>query len=118
MTRTLISAFSNRGYTISINELANGLQDFGVILEDSNVKKLFKYLDRGDSGKVDLADLLDELRGQEISFERFEMIRKAYSKLDDANKNSPPNSVSLDDIARAYDVSENPDVTSGRLTSE
>ena len=58
------------------------------------MKRLFKYLDKTGSGKVDLADLLDELRGQEISFERFEIIRKAYSKLDEDNTSSSTNSVS------------------------
>lgn len=118
MTRTLISAFSTRGYTITIRDFANGLSDYGVQLEENDVKRLFKYLDKTDSGKVDLADLLDVLRGQEISFERFDIIRKAYSKLDGANTNSPTNCVSLDDIARAYNVSANPDVTSGKLSAE
>jgi Ca2+-binding EF-hand superfamily protein len=63
MTRTLISAFSTRGYAITIRDFANGLQDYGVQLDENDVKKIFKYLDKTDSGKVDLADLLDELRG-------------------------------------------------------
>ena len=78
MTRSLISAFSSSGFTITIRDFANGLQDFGVQLEESEIKKLFKYLDKTDSGKIDLADLLDELRGQEISFERYDVIRNAY----------------------------------------
>lgn len=53
-----------------------------------------------------------------MSFERFSAIREAYTKLDSSNKSSPPNSVSLDDIARAYTVSQNPDVTSGKLSAE
>lgn len=101
MTRTLISAFSGRGYSIGVKELASGLTDFGVTLEESDVKKLFKYLDKRDFGRVDLGELLDELRGQEISFERFDIIRKAYSKMDVKNNNG----VTLDDIARTYDVS-------------
>ncbi len=78
MTRSLISAFSSSGFTITIRDFASGLQDFGVQLEESEIKKLFKYLDKTDSGKIDLADLLDELRGQEISFERYDVIRNAY----------------------------------------
>lgn len=53
-----------------------------------------------------------------MSFERFNVIRQAYTKLDSSNKISPPNSVSLDDIARSYNVSQNPDVTSGKLTAD
>ncbi len=53
-----------------------------------------------------------------MSFERFSVIREAYSKLDSSNKSSPPNNVSLDDIARAYNVSLNPDVTSGKLSAD
>lgn len=63
MTRSLISAFSSSGYTINIRDFANALRDYSVNLEESEIKKLFKYLDKTDSGKIDLADLLDELRG-------------------------------------------------------
>lgn len=63
MTRSLISAFSSSGYTINIRDFANALRDYSVNLEESEIKKLFKYFDKTDSGKIDLADLLDELRG-------------------------------------------------------
>lgn len=63
MTRSLISAFSSGGYIITIRDFANALRDYSVNLEESEMKKLFKYLDKTDSGKIDLADLLDELRG-------------------------------------------------------
>ena len=63
MTRSLISAFSSNGYTITIRDFANALQDYSVNLEENEIKRLFKYLDKTDSGKIDLADLLDELRG-------------------------------------------------------
>lgn len=118
MTRSLIQGFSSSEYTIGLRDFANALSDFGVQFEEGDVKRLFKYFDKKDSGRVDLADLLDELRGQEMSFERFDVIRKAYTKLDSSNTNSPPNSVSLDDIARVYNVSANPDVISGRLSAE
>jgi hypothetical protein len=45
MTRSLIAASSNNGFTVSLREFANGLADFGVTLEEGEVKKLFKYLD-------------------------------------------------------------------------
>jgi|LauGreDrversion4_2_1035121.scaffolds.fasta_scaffold382157_1 Ca2+-binding EF-hand superfamily protein len=63
MTRSLISAFSSTGFAVTIRDFAHGLQDYGVQLEESEIKKLFKYFDKTDSGKIDLADLLDELRG-------------------------------------------------------
>ena len=118
MTRSLITASSNNGFTVSLREFANGLADFGVTLDEGEVKKLFQYLDQNDTGRVDLGSLLDELRGQEMSFERFNVIRQVYTKLDSSNKSNPPNSVSLDDIARSYNVSQNPDVTSGKLSAD
>jgi hypothetical protein len=42
------------------------------------------------------------------------MIRQAYDKLD-VNKDG---SVTLDDVARLYDVSQNPDVINKKLTPE
>jgi len=99
---------------VTFRDFSNGLADFGVQIEESDVKTLFKYLDKNGSGKVDLGELLDELRGQEISFVRFDSIRNAYSKLDLKHNNG----VTLDDIAQKYNVSQNPDVTSGKLTTE
>jgi hypothetical protein len=53
-----------------------------------------------------------------MSFERYEVIRKAYAKLDESDKSTSTNNVSLDNIARVYDVNANPDVTSGKLSAE
>lgn len=80
---------------MTFRDFSNGLADFGVQIDDSDIKTLFKYLDKNGSGKVDLGELLDELRGQEISFVRFDTIRNAYSSLDLKHNNG----VTLDDIA-------------------
>ena len=55
---------------MTFRDFSNGLADFGVQIDDSDIKTLFKYLDKSGTGKVDLGELLDELRGQEISFVR------------------------------------------------
>ena len=52
-----------------------------------------------------------------MSFERFSLIREAYTKLDSSVNGRAPNSVNLDDIAKAYNVSQNPDVISGKLSA-
>jgi Ca2+-binding EF-hand superfamily protein len=48
---------------ITLRDFKNGLTDFGVQIDESDVKSLFNYLDKNKTGKVDLGELLDELRG-------------------------------------------------------
>ena len=74
---------------------------------------IFNYFDRNKNGSVDYNEFLRGIRG-ELNQTRIEYIRKAYDKLD-VNKDGR---VTLEDIARLYDVSYHPDVQSGRMTPE
>ena len=74
---------------------------------------LIKHFDRDNSGSVNFDEFLVALRG-DLNENRLSFIRQAYQKLDINGDGL----VTLDDIARIYDVSQHPDVMSGKKTTE
>ena len=69
-----------------------GLIDLGLQLSKEECSELVKQFDKSNSGKINYADFLNELRGT-CNAERMEIIQKAYAKI---NVNG---TVKLDDIA-------------------
>lgn len=70
-----------------------------------------KHFDRDGSGTVDFNEFLRAIRG-DLNETRLALIRKAYDKLDVNGDGT----VTLDDVAKLYDVSQHPDVISGKLS--
>jgi len=103
----------NRNRQLDNNELMWGLKDFDIHLSEEQVAILIKHFDSDNSGSVNFDEFLRALRG-DLSQSRIGYIRMAYDKLD-INKDGQ---VTLDDIARIYDVSQHPDVMSGKKTPE
>ena len=103
----------NRNRQIEKNELMWGLKDFDIHLSEEQTGVLMKHFDRDGSGSIDFNEMLRALRG-DLSEKRIACIRMAYDKLD-VNKDGL---VKLDDIAQLYDVSQHPDVISGKMTPE
>jgi len=103
----------NRNRQIEKKELQWGLKDFDIHLSEEQIDVLVKHFDRDGSGTVDFDEFLRALRG-ELSESRVAYIRKAYDKLD-VNKDGK---VTLEDIAKLYDVSQHPDVIQGKMTPE
>lgn len=103
----------NRNRQLDKNELMWGLKDFDIHLSEEQVDVLIKHFDRDNSGSVNFDEFLVALRG-DLNDNRLAFIRKAYQKLD-VNGDGQ---VTLDDIARIYDVSQHPDVMAGKKTPE
>jgi Ca2+-binding EF-hand superfamily protein len=74
---------------------------------------LFAYLDKDGSGHIDLEELVRGL-AKPLNKDRLYWIKAAYNKLD-VNKDGQ---VTLDDIAKLYDVNAHPDVKNGRRAGE
>ena len=70
---------------------------------------MLKSFDLNKDGHVSLDEFILALRGDLNDYRR-SYIKQAYQKLD-VNRDG---SVKLDDIAKLYDVSKNPDVLSGK----
>ena len=103
----------NRNRQLDKNELMWGLKDFDIHLSEEQVMVLIKHFDRDGSGTVSFDEFLVALRGELNEF-RTGYIKQAYDKLD-VNKDGL---VTLEDIAKLYDVSQHPDVMAKRKTPE
>lgn len=103
----------NRNRQIDKHELMWGLKDFDIHLSEEQAAVLLKHFDRDGSGTISFDEMLRALRG-ELNESRLGWIRKAYNKLDVTKDGK----VTLDDIARIYDVSKHPDVIGGKMTAE
>ena len=103
----------NRNRQLDANELMWGLKDFDIHLNEEQVACLIKHFDRDNSGTVNFDEFLVALRG-DLSENRLSFIKKAYQKLDINGDGQ----VTLDDVARIYDVSQHPDVIQGKKTPE
>lgn len=103
----------NRNRQLDANEIKWGLKDFGIFLDDEQVSALITKFDRDNSKTVNFDEFLRALRG-DLNESRLGWIKKAYDKLD-VNKDGK---VTLDDVARLYDVSHHPDVKDGKMSPE
>ena len=103
----------NRNRQLDAYELKNGLIDYDIHLSDEQVQVLISHFDRNGDGSVNFDEFLRALRG-DLNENRLGFIRQAYQKLD-VNGDGQ---VTLDDIARIYDVSQHPDVIDGKKTPE
>ena len=104
---------NNRNRQIDAAELMWGLKDFDIHLNEEQTLVLINHFDRDNSGSFNFDEFLVALRG-DLSENRLSFIRRAYQKLDVNGDGS----VTLDDIARIYDVSRHPDVMAGKKTPE
>jgi len=97
------------------SELEMGLdkfmRGFGVNLSKAEVEELFKLFDVDNSGTITYDEFLKGIRGSMGPY-RVEMVKLAFAQLDQRGRGV----VTLEDIARIYDVSGNPLVKAGKLS--
>ena len=101
------------GMKLDLKEFQDGLIDYGFSITDEQAKLLLTKFDTNKDGSIDFDEFLRCLRG-EINKFREGYIRQAYNKLD-VNKDGQ---VTLEDIAKLYDVSFHPDFISKKKTAE
>ena len=104
---------TNGNNQLERNELAEGLQEYGIDLTEAELNIIFNYFDKDGSGSVSLTEFLSGVRGP-MPNRRTELVKKAYKLLD---KNLD-GTVTMDDILRIYDAATNPAVLSGEKTEE
>jgi Ca2+-binding EF-hand superfamily protein len=106
---------SDGGGTLSRSELELGLdkfmRGFGVHLSKAEIDELFKLFDVDGSGTITYDEFLKGIRGT-MGPERVALVKLAFQQLDQRGKGV----VTLEDIARVYDVSGNPLVKAGKLS--
>jgi Ca2+-binding EF-hand superfamily protein len=98
---------------LSRAELVNGLRDSGVNITPAVGDTIFSYFDKDRSGFVTVPELMRGLRGG-LNEGRQALVDEAFRRLD----KSGDGYVTVEDLAQAYDVSQLPEVKSGKLTPE
>jgi len=86
------------------------IRAFGITITKYEYDELFGLFDKDNSGTVSYDEFIRGVRGGMNDF-RLELVRKAFSVLDDQGTGL----VTLSDIARRYDVSKNPLVKAGKI---
>lgn len=95
------------------DEFKTGLKDYGLDLPDKDFEKVLNAFDVNKDGVIDFDEFLRGMRGK-LNRRRRELIMMAYDVLDKDGSGL----VERSDIEAAYDLSENPDVISGKCTAE
>jgi Ca2+-binding EF-hand superfamily protein len=106
---------SDSSGTLTRTELDMGLdkfmRGFGVHLAKAEIDELFKLFDVDSSGTVTYDEFLKGIRGS-MGPERVALVKLAFKQLDQRGAGV----VTLEDIARVYDVSGNPLVKAGKMS--
>jgi len=106
---------SDKTGCLSRSELELGLdkfmRGFGVHLSKAEIDELFKLFDVDNSGSITYDEFLKGIRGT-MGPARVELVKLAWAQLDTRGRGV----VTLEDIARIYDVSGNPLVKAGKLS--
>ena len=98
---------------LSPGELSSGLQDYGISVSRAEVNMIYAHFDEDGSGSISFDEFLEALAA-DMSTRRVELVKKAYQKLDKDGSGQ----VTRADIEEAYDVSQNPEVISGKITPD
>jgi Ca2+-binding EF-hand superfamily protein len=85
---------------------------FGINISKYEFDELFALFDLDKSGSVTYDEFIRGVRGGMNDF-RIELVKLAFSVLDDSNDGI----ITLEDVARKYDVSGNPLVKAGKMSA-
>ena len=90
-----------------------GMRESGHALGPMDMERLFKYFDKNRDGRISYDEFLVAIRG-DMNDRRTDLVKLAYEKLD---KNGDQ-TVNLEDMRIAYDVSFHPDFNSGKKSAD
>jgi Ca2+-binding EF-hand superfamily protein len=96
---------------LSQREFTRGLRDFGLSLTAGDADQIFTFFDLDRSGYLSVEELMKGLRGDLSEF-RKELVDMAFARLDKTGDGI----ITIDDLEQCYDVSQLPEVASGKLT--
>uniref|UniRef100_A0A915LA90 EF-hand domain-containing protein n=1 Tax=Romanomermis culicivorax TaxID=13658 RepID=A0A915LA90_ROMCU len=98
---------------LDFDEFCRGMKDFGVKLNDHEVKTLFDSMDKNNSGFIDYDEFLVALRPP-MSKNRQKIVAEAFRKLD----RSGDGKVTVDDLRGVYNAGGHPKFKSGQMTED
>ena len=113
LRRSLRIMDTNKNLKLNDRELQTGMARYGVQMSDAEMKVLMRFFDKDGNGEISLTEFVRGVRG-DMNERRRTLVEKAY-KLLDSNKDGI---VKLNDIEQLYDVSQHPEVLSGKLSKQ
>ncbi len=113
ITRILRLMDDNGNKKLDRNEFHNGLQTFGIDLDEKKLSEVMSCFDRDGDGAVDIGEFLRTIRGP-MNQRRKDLVMIAYGFLDVTGDGL----VKFEDIKQAYDVTCQPEVMQGIITEE
>lgn len=110
----MIHGLIKKNDQIGVDELVWAIQQLEITMNESDYHRLFSHYQKNwNQPKIDWREFAENLRC-DLTEARQEAIRAAFAKLDPQSINK----VTLDDIARTYNVSGARDVIKGQRTEE
>jgi Ca2+-binding EF-hand superfamily protein len=103
----------NGNKNLDVDDFRWGLMDYGISISKDEACEIMAHFDKDKNGSVNFDEFLVTLRG-DLNETRTASIRKAYEKLDVTKDGR----VTLDDIARLYNVSSHPEVVNGSKSDQ
>merc|ERR1719213_667798 len=99
---------------IGLDELVAALQQMQLVLNEADYHKLFNHYQKNwNQPKIDWRQFAEDLR-REYPEARVAAVRQAYTKLDPEQTSK----VTIDDVARCYNVAGARDVANGQCSQE
>jgi len=99
--------------TLDLEEFRKAMKESRLNLTERQLKHLFLYFDKDDSGGISYDEFLVGIRGV-LNRRRREMVHLAFAVLDKKSEGM----VGLDDFRQLYDCTRHPDVVAGKRSVE
>ena len=95
--------------TVDFNSFCNSAEDFHFNLNFEDLKKLFQYFDKNETGRIDYDEFIRAIRGQ-MSENRKQLIENVFNTFN-LNKNGY---IHLNNLSRLFNAMGHPDVINGK----
>ena len=97
--------------SLSLAELKNVLKKLNLPLLESDVRQIFEYFDKNQSGSIDSSEFMEGMRDP-LTPKRLALVDMAFTEMDSEGKGE----VLFETIANMYNVEMHPEVVAGRLS--
>eukprot|EP00999_Lentomonas_sp_LEN2_P000282 NODE_1278_length_924_cov_92.032622_g1232_i0.p1 GENE.NODE_1278_length_924_cov_92.032622_g1232_i0~~NODE_1278_length_924_cov_92.032622_g1232_i0.p1 ORF type:complete len:269 (+),score=45.68 NODE_1278_length_924_cov_92.032622_g1232_i0:115-921(+) len=113
MQRSFRIMDDNHSMTLSKDEFATGMADYGVHLTDQELEEAIAAFDTNGDGLVNVTEFFVAVKGG-MNERRRELVQRAFDCLDRDNNNT----ADLHDVRGRFDASTHPKVISGEMTED